>query len=200
MSFGTRLQEIRKSMNMTQKEFAELIEVPQPSISAYENDKNNPTMDILVNIANKCNVSLDWLCGVSANKQRISSMADLIDVIFEIFETQEIGFDVDVNRRVHDDLEAETERVYARLTAYATDKENCENDNLVNLIWEANTIYTRYMNYFTDEDYYQIQKEKLKEKYAYPFTKKKRPKLSLKEESERQMEFLEKLRNSDKSK
>ena len=200
MSFGTRLQEIRKSMNMTQKEFAELIEVPQPSISAYENDKNNPTMDILSNIAIKCNVSLDWLCGISTNKQRISSMEDFIDILFEIFETEEIGFAVDINRRVHDDIETETERVYARLTAYATDKDHCENDNLVNLIWEADTIYTRHMFHFTDEEYYQIQKEKLKEKYAGPLTKKKRTELSLLEQAERQIKFLEYLRKNQDSK
>ena len=28
---------------------------------AYENTKNNPTIDVLINIADKCNVSLDCL-------------------------------------------------------------------------------------------------------------------------------------------
>ena len=56
MSFGTRLQQLRKDMNMTQKEFAELLEIPQPSVSAYENNKNTPTMDILVTNTNRCNV------------------------------------------------------------------------------------------------------------------------------------------------
>lgn len=30
-------------------------------MSAYENGKNNPTIDVLMNIADKCSVSLDWL-------------------------------------------------------------------------------------------------------------------------------------------
>ncbi|WP_455514491.1 hypothetical protein [Pseudostreptobacillus sp.] len=28
---------------------------------AYENTKNNPTINVLINIADKCNVSLDYL-------------------------------------------------------------------------------------------------------------------------------------------
>ena len=190
MSFGFRLQQIRKEMKMTQKEFAELLEIPQPSVSAYENDRNTPTMDVLVNMAKRCNVSLDWLCGVSSNKQRITSMADLIDVLFEIFETEEIGFKVNVVRRVNDDVEDKNNRVYSRLTAYASDP-YYENENLCNIINEVYQIYIRHMNYFTDDDYYQVQKQNLKEKYSCTLTKKKRPIISLEEESKRQMEYLQ---------
>ncbi|MCI8401340.1 MAG: helix-turn-helix transcriptional regulator [Lachnospiraceae bacterium] len=35
---------------LTQQEFAELVNIPQPSISAYENDRNSPNMDVLINI------------------------------------------------------------------------------------------------------------------------------------------------------
>ena len=35
MSFGNRLQQLRKDMNMTQKEFSYLLDIPQPSVSAY---------------------------------------------------------------------------------------------------------------------------------------------------------------------
>lgn len=70
MSFGNRLQQLRKDMNMTQKEFADLLDIPQPSVSAYENNKNTPNQDILVTIAKRCNVSLDWLCEISNNKNQ----------------------------------------------------------------------------------------------------------------------------------
>ena len=56
-------------------------------------------MDILVTIANRCNVSLDWLYELSYNKQRITSMDDVIDVLFELFETNEFRFDIEIHRR-----------------------------------------------------------------------------------------------------
>ena len=48
-----------RSINKKTKEFAEFLGVPQPSMSAYENGKNNPTIDVLIDIADKCKVSLD---------------------------------------------------------------------------------------------------------------------------------------------
>ena len=38
-TMGQRIKKIRKMMKMTQVEFAKLLDVPQPSISAYEKDK-----------------------------------------------------------------------------------------------------------------------------------------------------------------
>lgn len=62
--FGNRLRILRKNiLKLTQKEFSELIRTPQPTLSAYESGRNKPTIDVVINIANKCNVSIDWLCG-----------------------------------------------------------------------------------------------------------------------------------------
>lgn len=32
-------------------------------MSVYENGKNNSTIDVLIDIADKCKVSLEWLAG-----------------------------------------------------------------------------------------------------------------------------------------
>lgn len=64
--FCKNLRILRAMMGFTQKEFAELLDIPQPSVSAYENNRNSPTMEVLINIAQKCNVSIDWLCGLSS--------------------------------------------------------------------------------------------------------------------------------------
>ena len=45
-----RIQILRKQMGYSQKSFAEFLNIPQPSISAYENGKNSPTIDVLINI------------------------------------------------------------------------------------------------------------------------------------------------------
>lgn len=197
MSFSERLQQLRKDMGMTQKEFADLLEIPQPSVSAYENSKNTPTLDILVTIANRCNISLDWLCGVSSSKQRISSMDDVIDVLFELFETNEFGFQVDIHKRVKDDIETEDDRYYARLTVFGNDP-YYENATLCEVIREVHEIYIKHMNYFTDDSYYQSQKQKIKDKYQAVLTKEKLPELSLDEQSKKQLAYLQSVIDKNK--
>lgn len=62
--FGKRLRELRlETLNMNQREFAKLLGIPQPNLSAYESGRNKPTIDSVINISDKCNVSIDWLCG-----------------------------------------------------------------------------------------------------------------------------------------
>lgn len=61
---GERIRTIRKNAGCTQKEFGELLNIPQSTLSAYETDRMQPTLLSLINIATKFNVSLDWLCGI----------------------------------------------------------------------------------------------------------------------------------------
>ena len=63
-TFGKRLRELRlETLNMNQREFAKRLGIPQPALSAYESGRNKPTIDSVINISDKCNVSIDWLCG-----------------------------------------------------------------------------------------------------------------------------------------
>lgn len=73
-----RLKYLRSINKKLQKEFAEFLGIPQPSISVYENGKNNPTIDVLIDIADKCRVSLDWLAGRSDYIFGLSSMREFI--------------------------------------------------------------------------------------------------------------------------
>ncbi|MGN0679250.1 MAG: helix-turn-helix domain-containing protein [Oscillospiraceae bacterium] len=74
LKFGERLRTVRKNAGCNQKEFCALLEIPQSTLSAYETDRMHPTVFILVKIAKKFNVSLDWLCGI--DKQHISKFLD----------------------------------------------------------------------------------------------------------------------------
>lgn len=67
--FPRRLKQVREEKKMTQKDFSELIQVKQQSLSGYETGKMNPPLDVVANIAKKCSVSIDWLCGISDNKK-----------------------------------------------------------------------------------------------------------------------------------
>ena len=75
-SFAESLNELRKGLNLTQVAFAEFLSLPQTSISAYENGRISPTLDVLVNIAQRCEVSVDWLCGFAGTEKSVSILRE----------------------------------------------------------------------------------------------------------------------------
>ena len=84
--FSKRLKELRNDMKLTQKQFAEKIGFTQATLSAYENNPKSPSLDIIVDIATKCNVSLDWLCGLSDRKNDNDKRGTLGDVVEKMVE------------------------------------------------------------------------------------------------------------------
>jgi len=77
----TRIKELRIDMGLTQKEFAELINVSTVSVSSYETEAKSPSLDMVVNIATKCNVSIDWLCGLSDKKSQGDEIKNYPDLL-----------------------------------------------------------------------------------------------------------------------
>ena len=63
--FSVRLKKLRKEFGYTPKEFAEQLGVGQQSYYGYERGRTVPSFDALISIAEKCNASLDWLCGIT---------------------------------------------------------------------------------------------------------------------------------------
>ena len=61
--FGERLKELRIAKGMTQKEFAAVMNVSGNTIHCWENDKQEPSLCMLVIISNYFNVSTDYLVG-----------------------------------------------------------------------------------------------------------------------------------------
>ena len=90
-SFGLRLRMLRTmNGNKSQKDFAAELGIPQPTLSAYESGKIKPTVDVLINISNKCNVSMDWLCGRNQDVH-LKSMGIFLSCLLEMYETKEIS-------------------------------------------------------------------------------------------------------------
>lgn len=87
--FTIRLRVLRRRMEMTQKEFSEFTDIRQQTLSGYENGKIKPPIDIVKNIAEKCEVSIDWLCGISdtltlGNHTTPKTYSDVINLLFNI--------------------------------------------------------------------------------------------------------------------
>ena len=59
---NTRIKEIRKSLNLTQSEFAEIIGFRQTSLSDMENGNAPITRRTILIICEKFDVNEEWLC------------------------------------------------------------------------------------------------------------------------------------------
>lgn len=77
----TRIKEVRKNLHMSQTEFAELLGTTQVSVSALECGSRALSTDMALKIAKNCNVSVDWLCGLSDQKSAVSTPKTYSDVL-----------------------------------------------------------------------------------------------------------------------
>ena len=86
-----RIKELRSSMKFTQKEFADALNVSTVSISSYETGAKTPSLDMMISISKKCNVSVDWLCGLS-NIQQLNgtykTYADILKALVKLCSTK----------------------------------------------------------------------------------------------------------------
>lgn len=83
-----RLVELREKLNISQADFSDSLGLKKQTYSAYEKSINNPPITVLINISEKYDVSLDWLCGLTDDNGRskvtFDTYADVLNVIFEI--------------------------------------------------------------------------------------------------------------------
>ena len=61
MSIGQNIKSIRKKRNLTQKEFAKILEISSSYMSELESDKRNLSIDTINKIAKKLNVPTMYL-------------------------------------------------------------------------------------------------------------------------------------------
>lgn len=62
MDISLRIKELRKSKNLTQKDFSAVIKVDTSQFSKIESGKLQATLQQLMDISSNFDVSLDWLC------------------------------------------------------------------------------------------------------------------------------------------
>lgn len=185
---------------MSQKDFAVFLNIPQPSLSAYENNRNSPTVDVLINMANKCHISLDWLCGISTFQHQLSSLSDVADFIYSLLESNEIGAEIEVHDHLNDDIETETERWYTRLTFYGNDKTYKYNGDLCNMIKKISNDFKELDSYAISKEMYDLAKEKTRDYYVLPITKKEFPNMDYEELLKKRYNKLKKWINEENNK
>ena len=155
--FQKRLKQLREEHPQftTQKEFSEFIEVSQPTLVSYERGSGKPPIDVLCNIAEKCKVSVDWLCGASDVRCAI----DKAETYADAFETltylrDKIGFKVEIFKDT--DPAHRDEPPSATISTGFIPSVFLEE-------WES--VYTAYKNGSIKEKYYRLIMNDMLSKY-----------------------------------
>lgn len=61
MNIGNQISNIRKEQQLTQEEFGRLFHVTRQTVSNWENEKSYPDLQILIDMSNQFEISLDTL-------------------------------------------------------------------------------------------------------------------------------------------
>ena len=72
-TFATILSYELKKRNYSNKDFAEMTGITEAAISRYTNGQRNPTLENLIIISKKLNVSIDYLAGQTKYPSRPSN-------------------------------------------------------------------------------------------------------------------------------
>lgn len=79
MSLGDRLREARKALRLTQEELSDKSGVARENIGRYETGKSQPSIDVLVRLADTLGVSSDYLLERDQGLRSEKSMREILD-------------------------------------------------------------------------------------------------------------------------
>lgn len=85
--FSQRLKEARLNAKLKQTELSKLSGVTAATISAYERADEgkgkNPSLENALKLAQALNVSLDWLCGLAVNNEKVQ-ISDFLKMLVKL--------------------------------------------------------------------------------------------------------------------
>ena len=195
-TMGQRIKKTRKMMKMTQVEFAKLLDVPQPSISAYEKDKYLPSFEVIGKIMKECNVSFEWLNGYNSVPDSTLTVTDIGNMISQLFEIDSLSFQVEAEMS-HSSSKDKSECIHPKVT-FTLLNNDALGDNLISYLYEMQSVCFDYSNHLISEEESLNKKSQIYEKYMIPISFKKYRETSEKELMETQVKALQKKLNDEK--
>lgn len=195
-TMGQRIKKTRKMMKMTQVEFAKLLDVPQPSISAYEKDKYLPSFEVIGKIMKECNVSFEWLNGYNSVPDSTLTVTDIGNMISQLFEIDSLSFQVEAEKS-HSSSKNKSECIHPKVT-FTLLNNDALGDNLISYLYEMQSLCFDCSNHLISEEESLNKKSQIYEKYMIPISFKKYRETSEKELMETQVKALQKKLNDEK--
>ncbi len=92
-SFAEKLQSLRTTKKLTQRDFAKILGISPASLSAYETCSKIPSITVVEKIAKEFDVSIDWLCGIKQENE-IKTYGDIIKILYNI--GKKLSYDIDL--------------------------------------------------------------------------------------------------------
>lgn len=195
-TMGQRIKKTRKMMKMTQVEFAKLLDVPQPSISAYEKDKYLPSFEVIGKIMKECNVSFEWLNGYNSVPDSTLTVTNIGNMISQLFEIDSLSFQVEAEKS-HSSSKNKSECIHPKVT-FTLLNNDALGDNLISYLYEMQSVCFDCSNHLISEEESLNKKSQIYEKYMIPISFKKYRETSEKELMETQVKALQKKLNDEK--
>lgn len=125
LSLGNRIIDLRQKMKLSQIEFAKFLGIPQPTLSVYENNKATPPIDVMGDMADKCNVSLDWLLG-RTSERKITALDEFAIFLYGLTEYKEVNASFEIQQ--------DEDAFAATIKFDGNDKSHIYNQDLCNLL------------------------------------------------------------------
>lgn len=188
--FGERIRTIRKNAGCSQKEFCSVLDIPQSTLSAYETDRMQPTVATLINIATKFNVSMDWLCGIEKSVPRFGTVGEALSAVYDLAEIEGLKIDFTINDHLPNDKETDSEKWSVQLTVYGNDSANPHNADFCNGVRQISDNISDLESYSISTETYQAEKERMRDYYNAPISKKDFPELSREERQAKHIEWV----------
>lgn len=161
--FADRLRKLREKTKKTQRQFADFVESTPATISAYENATKNPSLEVVMNIADKCHVSLDWLCGITDKEISLDTCSDILKILFEIGLLNGIGLDKNF-AKISDNFSDFHDPTYQNFMMIYF------NDTTINDALEKwKKMFDLYQSKTIDEEVYRLWVEKTLKEYNIPY-------------------------------
>ena len=90
-----RLKQFREKNNLKQKDMYEIMQCSQAAYSSYESIRSDkaPSIDMLLNLNAKYNVSIDWILGLDTEKseKKAKTVSDILECLFFIGDNTEMN-------------------------------------------------------------------------------------------------------------
>lgn len=102
ITLAFRIKQLRLDFNLTQTEFAQKINITQAALSAYEKGDRTPSLEVLTAIANNFGISLDWLCGLTdqKNASNFKTYSDVFRTIIGLLAVRTTSEGTDMKAKI----------------------------------------------------------------------------------------------------
>ncbi|NPV93468.1 MAG: helix-turn-helix transcriptional regulator [Firmicutes bacterium] len=102
---GTRIREERKRAHLTQEQLAEKVGCNESYIGQVERGEKNPSLEVVVRIANALNVTVDYLLASNVKASKADGLIDELTALVRGRDAEEIRYLININRQYLDLLD-----------------------------------------------------------------------------------------------